>query len=242
MRRLIYLLLFPLAVFAQSVGDTAQQVEQSLGRPQFQRTTEKGQIWMYRNGTKVTFENGIVRQVSFRSGTEAPEADSARGNPSAAKPGNRDTGVLHKSILGDCRDALVKAGGATADAQPLMQKRFLFIYFSAHWCPPCRAFTPRLVEFYNQNFGTGDFDLLFVSGDRGPEAMDAYMSDTNMPWAGIKFGHTAIAALHRKFGVSGIPCLVLLNEKDEVLASSFKGETYLGPQVALQKYAALHGN
>ena len=22
-------------------------------------------------------------------------------------------------------------------------------YFSAHWCPPCRGFTPQLVKFYN---------------------------------------------------------------------------------------------
>jgi hypothetical protein len=31
-----------------------------------------------------------------------------------------------------------------------------------------------------------------------------------------------------------------LNEKDEVIASSYKGSKYLGPQVALEKYSALH--
>ena len=24
------------------------------------------------------------------------------------------------------------------------------IYFSAHWCPPCQAFTPKLVDFHNE--------------------------------------------------------------------------------------------
>ena len=24
------------------------------------------------------------------------------------------------------------------------------IYFSAHWCPPCRGFTPKLVEFFSE--------------------------------------------------------------------------------------------
>ena len=29
------------------------------------------------------------------------------------------------------------------------------LYFSAHWCPPCKAFTPVLAEFYNQANANG---------------------------------------------------------------------------------------
>ena len=28
-------------------------------------------------------------------------------------------------------------------------KKIIAFYFSAHWCPPCRLFTPVLAEFYS---------------------------------------------------------------------------------------------
>ena len=42
-----------------------------------------------------------------------------------------------------------------------------------------------------------------MSDDRDQQAMDTYLSETKMPWAGIKLGNTTIAMLSRKFGVSG---------------------------------------
>ena len=35
---------------------------------------------------------------------------------------------------------------AAADA--LAGKQIVCFYFSAHWCPPCRHFTPILKDFY----------------------------------------------------------------------------------------------
>ena len=31
----------------------------------------------------------------------------------------------------------------------LDKSSIIFFYFSAHWCPPCRAFTPILKKFYD---------------------------------------------------------------------------------------------
>ena len=35
------------------------------------------------------------------------------------------------------------------------------IYFSAHWCPPCRSFTPNLVKFLDKN--KKNFEVVFVN-------------------------------------------------------------------------------
>ena len=47
-------------------------------------------------------------------------------------------------------DGLLDAEGKTVSPDQLKGK-LVGIYFSAHWCPPCRAFTPRLVAFRDKN-------------------------------------------------------------------------------------------
>ena len=44
---------------------------------------------------------------------------------------------------------LLKADGSKSSADDLLKdKQIILIYFSAHWCPPCRGFTPVLTDFY----------------------------------------------------------------------------------------------
>jgi nucleoredoxin len=118
---------------------------------------------------------------------------------------------LKKSSLGSLKQE---------DVDALRQKKYIFIYFSASWCPPCRKFTPELVKFYNQNHEkNGDFDILLVSSDRNQAAMDAYMKQDKMPWAGIKLAQGKTGELKREHKVRGIPHLILLDENDKVLAT-----------------------
>ena len=151
----------------------------------------------------------------------------------------RAAGPYHAETLEGLAGSLVTADGEPGTVDRLSEKKYLFIYFSAHWCPPCRTFTPRLVEFYNTHFKNGDFDLLFVSSDKNQNAMNEYMKGASMPWLGLKPGSAKVKALKAKYGVRGIPCLVLIDENDQVVASSYDGEKYLGPNVALRKYLSL---
>ena len=44
---------------------------------------------------------------------------------------------------------LIKADGTKKPASEVFAgKEFICIYFSGHWCPPCRGFTPVLKKFY----------------------------------------------------------------------------------------------
>lgn len=47
------------------------------------------------------------------------------------------------------------------------------IYFSAHWCPPCRGFTPQLAQLYKDVTAAGKkFGVLFVSSDRDEKSFE----------------------------------------------------------------------
>lgn len=149
----------------------------------------------------------------------------------------------HKEILGlsGAEPQFVKADKSKADVSLIKKKKYTFIYFSAHWCPPCRAFTPKLVNFYNENYKNDDFELIFVSSDKDQDAMFKYMEGSKMPWLGLKYKDPLGDKLSDRFNVKGIPCLVLLDENDKLLASSYGDDgQYKGPGVALEKYKELH--
>ena len=54
--------------------------------------------------------------------------------------------------------------------EELAPKQIYGLYFSAHWCPPCRKFTPQLVAYYNQiAHDHPEFEIIFVSADKSAE-------------------------------------------------------------------------
>ncbi|CAF1529737.1 unnamed protein product [Rotaria magnacalcarata] len=92
------------------------------------------------------------------------------------------------------------------------------LYFSAHWCPPCRNFTPKLAEIYKkiQSELHDKLDVVFISYDQDQNSFDEYFKD--MPWKALPFSDRACSkALGEKFEVSGIPCLVVLTPAGDVL-------------------------
>ena len=121
------------------------------------------------------------------------------------------------------------------DTATLKDVKFWAFYHSASWCPPCRAFTPQLVDFYNYfKKSHPNFELIFVSADRDESKMLAYMKDDGMTWPALKFTESGWPGVSvQKYFGSGIPDLVLTDENGKVLSSSFNGGEYTGPTKVL---------
>lgn len=59
------------------------------------------------------------------------------------------------------------SGGVKQSPSSDLNGKVVGIYFSAHWCPPCRQFTPLLVQTYNKLRAEGkEFEVVFVSSDK----------------------------------------------------------------------------
>lgn len=114
-------------------------------------------------------------------------------------------------------EELVTKDGVRKTEDVVRGKRLVAIYFSAHWCPPCRGFTPILSEFYDQlreeDGHADEVEIVFISSDHDRAAFDEYYG--SMPWTAVAFenGHVK-SRLGEKFNVRGIPTLIVLNNSN----------------------------
>ncbi|MBO46651.1 MAG: hypothetical protein CMJ96_07105 [Planctomycetes bacterium] len=95
--------------------------------------------------------------------------------------------------------------------------KILGVYFSANWCPPCRAFTPKLISLHNAH--AEEFEVIMVGSDGNQEEQTKYMRKYAMPWLAIPNGSKEAKALAQTLEVSGIPHLVILAPNGNVISA-----------------------
>ncbi len=111
------------------------------------------------------------------------------------------------------------------------------IYFSAHWCPPCRTFTPHLVQVYNElQEAEKPFEIVFVSSDRTEKDMMSYMKETKMPWLAVRHRSQQAESLAKRFNIRGIPSLIIVDEKGRLLSAHGRGDVSSGGASAFDKW------
>jgi nucleoredoxin len=138
-------------------------------------------------------------------------------------------------FFGGIEKRLIQAkGGKAIPFKSEDKPKFVAIYYSAHWCPPCRAFTPKLVEWYN-GFQPKhkEFQLVFASSDKDEGAMLEYMTEMKMPWPAVKFSEKKESGLD-KYAADGIPYLVLINAEGKDLTGK-PGNEWQHPTEVLKK-------
>jgi len=126
---------------------------------------------------------------------------------------------------------LVKGDGTSvAGSAALEGKTIVCFYFSAHWCPPCKAFTPVLKDFYEEVSQLG-VEIIFVSSDRSQQEMESYMKESHGSWLAVEHGSDVAQQLKHNFGISGIPALIVCRADGTLISKNGRTEVQTaGPQ------------
>ena len=104
-----------------------------------------------------------------------------------------------------------KIKSATLKGTPLIG-----IYFSAHWCPPCRGFTPVLSKFYKvANEKKKQIEIIFVSFDRNEEGYNEYYG--SMPWLSFPFNDQEKMRIAKDFEINGIPAFLVFDKSGKLI-------------------------
>lgn len=127
------------------------------------------------------------------------------------------------------------AAGKEIDSSSLKGK-YVGLYFSAHWCPPCRAFTPSLVKFRNEN-AEKNFEIVFVSLDKSTGDKKRYIKDTEMKWPSIPGASSKTAdSLAQQFSIESIPTLVILAPDGSVVTAQGRDDVMMSYETALLRW------
>jgi thiol-disulfide isomerase/thioredoxin len=127
------------------------------------------------------------------------------------------------------------------DPGPRPEPKFYLVYFGAEWCPPCRAFSPRLVQVYQRlkRIAPDAFECIFISSDQDGGEQLKYVRKNAMPFPVLKFSQVGAVELLEKWKGRGIPSLIAFTREGEVVFHSYRGEEYLGPDSVLKSFEPL---
>merc|ERR1712071_666122 len=118
-----------------------------------------------------------------------------------------------------------KSGQSLSAEMALGEVDVICYYFSAHWCPPCRQFTPVLADFYTDLKDSGaKIEIIFVSSDRSEGDMRSYMNEAHGDWLALPWGSQITSVLKHKYNVGGIPCLVAVKKDGTVITADGRSD------------------
>uniref|UniRef100_A0A1I7SYY2 Thioredoxin domain-containing protein n=1 Tax=Caenorhabditis tropicalis TaxID=1561998 RepID=A0A1I7SYY2_9PELO len=120
---------------------------------------------------------------------------------------------------------LFNQDGDVVDGGEYLNGKVVGLYFSAGWCPPCRAFTPKLKRFFEEiKKSHPEFEVVFVSRDRADEDLREYFNEHMGNWVAIEFGNPKIQELLAQYEVKTIPSMRIIKPNGDVVVQDARTE------------------
>jgi len=116
---------------------------------------------------------------------------------------------------------LVGKDGLAKTTDLVANKKAIGLYFSAGWCPPCKVFTPKLVEKYETKLEAKGMEIVLVPTDSNEYETEVHHKST--PWLALPYKDWKKGIrLSRKYVIPGVPCLVILDCNGKLVTNDGK--------------------
>jgi len=126
-------------------------------------------------------------------------------------------------------DTLLTSDGQKPTGEALAGKTAIGIYFSAHWCPPCRGFTPKLAEMFKDAYEAKGMAIVFASSDKDEGAFKEYFGE--MPWFALPYAaRDKKEELSKKYKVQGIPSFVIVDPEGKTITTDGRSAVMEDPK------------
>eukprot|EP00830_Metopus_es_P000725 TRINITY_DN1067_c0_g1_i1.p2 TRINITY_DN1067_c0_g1~~TRINITY_DN1067_c0_g1_i1.p2 ORF type:complete len:171 (+),score=20.75 TRINITY_DN1067_c0_g1_i1:63-575(+) len=115
--------------------------------------------------------------------------------------------------------SFVDNNGKIVTLSTITEAKVVLMFFSANWCPPCKAFFPIMKRFYEEvnegrKYPRLNLEIIYVPCEDGEEEFLDTLKNIIFPC--IPFGDPRIDKLQEQFEVDVIPCLLLMKKDGTV--------------------------
>lgn len=108
-----------------------------------------------------------------------------------------------------------------------LRGQVVLLDFWATWCSPCLAELPHVKQAYDKLHPRG-FEIIGISLDENQDKLEALLKKKGMTWPQHFDGKGWNGELAKRFGVTGIPTMVLLDKKGFVRDFNASGDQLEG--------------